>query len=350
MHLESNRPHISPFHSLHRWVTACLCALVLCLTACTYSRPQASDSWIETDASTPDSATFLSTHHYWKKDVFSVIEPFTLSEHPPTELSRLRKAPHDAGIKIEKGNTVFVWELHQADTDGEGTKKVWVKVARDRNCCGWISERELLSHTTPNHPISKFIHRFSDSSLLWYGGIILSACLILMIRKARKRQLHIVHFNDVRSFYPTLLCLTTSAAATLYGTLQRFAPDTWVEYYFHPTLNPLTPGLPALLVLFILSIWGMLIVGIATIEDLRHIPQRFGLLSYLAGLALTCVLLHLLFSLTVHIYVGYPLLALYAGFAFHRHHRLATPHHRCAACGAPLEALGICPQCGQRNV
>ena len=122
-----------------------------------------------------------------------------------------------------------------------------------------------------------------------------------------------------------------------------------MEYYFHPTLNPFTPGLPLILALFIVFLWLMVLVAIATFEDLRHAPEDFGILAYLAGLAMMCVALYLVFSLSVHIYIGYPLLLAYWAFAFWRHHRFYTPHFRCGNCGALLDEAGRCPECGMEN-
>ena len=142
-----------------------------------------------------------------------------------------------------------------------------------------------------------------------------------LIQAARRRHLHIVHFNDIGSFYPTLLCLTVSGAATLYGSLQHFVPETWVEFYYHPTLNPF--GLPLVLSVFVASVWLML-----------------------AGV---CMVLYLFFSLSAPYYVGYPCLVAYWAFAIRSYARHRTPRYVCGRCGAALPRLGRCPHCGAMN-
>ena len=329
-----------------------LCALLLgvlsLFSSCDYSHRTPQDRWIATKGLEPDSIEFRYTHHYWKNDFFMATDTMLLQDFPRTGLSLLRTPDPSAQNYIAAGDEVAVVGIHHvADTLGQ--QQIWVQVARDRFCKGWVSEEVLLDHSIPSRPISKFIYYFSDRSLVYYGSVLLVAALVLMLRLARKRRIPFVHFNDIRSFYPTLLCLTVATEATIYGTMQRFAPETWVEYYFHPTLNPFTPGLPLILALFIVFLWLMVLVAIATFEDLRHAPEDFGILAYLAGLAMMCVALYLVFSLSVHIYIGYPLLLAYWAFAFWRHHRFYTPHFRCGNCGALLDEAGRCPECGMEN-
>lgn len=331
----------------------CLCIL-LCIfplfTSCDYATPVPEDCWESPGPQEPDSVEFLIKHHYWKNDFFVLTDTLVLQDYPRMGLAHLRT---EGGLpaRLEKGDIAGVADIHLAH-GAEGKVTVWVKLARDRFCTGWVEEKDLLRHTIPDRPISKFIYYFSNRSFLYFGSLVLMAALILMIRLARRKKIRFVHFNDVRSFYPTLLCLMVSAEATVYGTIQRFAPDTWVQYYFHPTLHPFADGLPLILSLFLLMFWLIILVGVATLEDLRHIAEDFGITAYCAGLTMTCIALYLLFSLSVHIYIGYPLLLGYWFFAFRRHHRLATPHYRCGHCGAPLDEAGIgdrCPQCGAEN-
>ena len=329
-----------------------LCALLLgvlgLFPSCNYSHRTPQDRWIATKGLEPDSIEFRYTHHYWKNDFFMATDTISLQDFPRAGLALLRSSDVAAQSFVTAGDEVAVVGIHHV-ADSLGQQQIWVQVARDRFCKGWVSEAELLDRSIPSRPISKFIYYFSDRSLVYYGSVLLVAALVLMLRLARKRRIPFVHFNDIRSFYPTLLCLIVATEATIYGTMQRFAPETWVEYYFHPTLNPFTPGLPLILALFIAFLWLMVLVAIATFEDLRHAPEDFGILAYLAGLAMMCVALYLVFSLSVHIYIGYPLLLAYWAFAFWRHHRFATPHYRCGNCGALLDEAGRCPECGVEN-
>ena len=329
-----------------------LCALLLgvlgLFPSCNYTHRTPQDRWIATNGLEPDSIEFRYKHHYWKNDFFMVTDSMVLQNFPRTGLASLRTSESSTPSMVSAGDEVAVVGIHHV-ADSLGQQEIWVQVARDRFCKGWVNEEVLLDCSIPSRPISKFIYYFSNRSLAYYGSVLLVAALVLMLRLARKRRIPFVHFNDIRSFYPTLLCLMVATEATVYGTMQRFAPETWVEYYYHPTLNPFTPGLPLILSLFIAGLWLMVLVAIATLEDLRHAPDDFGIYAYLAGLAMMCVALYLVFSLSVHIYIGYPLLLAYWAFAFWRHHRFATPHYRCGNCGALLNEAGRCPECGVEN-
>lgn len=322
---------------------------VLTLGSCTYHHSGSDDHWTSSGSVEPDSLEFRIKHHYWKNDFFMITDSLKLSEYPRTDVTELLNITAEGSASVvSPGQEVGVIGLIMTHSQRD-RKQIWVQVARDRFCKGWIEEEVLLENSIPARPISKFIYYFSNRSIIYFGSVLLLAAMILMIRLAHRRRIPFVHFNDIRSFYPTLLCLMVATEATIYGTMQRFAPDTWIEYYFHPTLNPLSPHLPLILILFICMLWLTLLVGLATIEDLRHTPEDFGIVSYCAGLAMMCVTLYLVFSLSVHIYIGYPLLLAYWIFAFVRHHRFATPHYRCGNCGSPIEGPGKCPECGMEN-
>ena len=125
-----------------------------------------------------------------------------------------------------------------------------------------------------------------------------------------------VHFNDIPSFYPTVLCLLISASAVLYSSIQLFGAETWRHFYYHPSLNPF--ALPFWLGLFVSSVWAIIIVAIATVEDVtRHLPLGSSIL-YLAGLAAVCAVCYVVFSITTLYYIGYPLLIAYFVFAVRR--------------------------------
>jgi hypothetical protein len=64
------------------------------------------------------------------------------------------------------------------------------------------------------------------------------------------------------------------------------------------------------------SVWAIIIVAIATVEDVtRHLPLGSSIL-YLAGLAAVCAVCYVVFSITTLYYIGYPLLIAYYVFAF----------------------------------
>ena len=59
-----------------------------------------------------------------------------------------------------------------------------------------------------------------------------------------------------------------ATAATLYSSIQHFVPDIWERFYYNPSLNPL--DLPFILSLFMFNVWGIVLVGLATLDDLFH--------------------------------------------------------------------------------
>ena len=73
---------------------------------------------------------------------------------------------------------------------------------------------------------------------------------------------------------------------------------------FHPTLNPF--GLPFILGLFVASVWLIVILAIASVEDVcRQLPFQEAML-YLFALLGVCAGCYLFFSLTTLYYLGYP--------------------------------------------
>ena len=136
------------------------------------------------------------------------------------------------------------------------------------------------------------------------------------VRHLLRRGARIVHFNDIPSIYPTVLCLLVASSAVLYSSIQLFGAETWRHFYYHPSLNPF--ALPFWLGLFVSSVWAIIIVGIATVDDVsRHLPMG-GAVLYLGGLAAVCAVCYVLFSITTLYYIGYPLLIAYYFFAIRR--------------------------------
>ena len=228
----------------------------------------------------------------------------------------------------------------------DSVDSVWVKVARDQQLMGWIHEQDLLSSVVPNDPISRFIYLFSLRHLPFFVCLIVLALALLLVRHVRHAHSRVFLLNDIASVYPTLFMVVLGGAAVLYAHIQRFEPDMWVRFYFHPTLNPFS--LPPVLGVFVVLVWSMIITGIATVEDvIRRLPIDSALL-YLLGLAAVSAVDYVVFSVLTLYYVGYVLWVAYLCFAFHR---LSRSLHRyvCGNCGSRLRTLGKCPHCGTVN-
>lgn len=313
--------------------------VVFLLTSCYNQGQQTPDAWDLTDRQL-DSISFSTTHHYTRNYNFVV----TASQLP------LADAMPDYAfdtLYVTKGDRIVVADIQTLPTDS--IDSVWVKVAHDEMIQGWIRESQLLNGVSPADPISQFIDFFSDTHLL----IFLAFCVVVggtyAMRRLLRRRAYIVHFNDIDSPYPTILCLLVAASATLYASIQLFGAESWRHYYFHPSLNPF--ALPLHLALFVASVWALVIVTIAAVEDtFRQLHTTFDALLYLAGLASVCAVNYVVFSIFTLYYIGYLLLLAYVVFALYRYYHAAHCHYLCGHCGAKLHAKGPCPHCGMVNV
>ena len=152
---------------------------------------------------------------------------------------------------------------------------------------------------------------------------------------------------DISSFYPTLLVITVSVSATLYSSIQLFGAESWRHFYYHPSLNPFS--LPMHLALFISSVWSIIIIAIASIEEtVSRLPLGDALL-YLLGLLTICAVDYVVFSVMTLYYVGYVLLPFYVFYAVRTYFR-SHPLSCCGRCGARLSHKGRCPECGAMNI
>lgn len=315
-----------------------LLATLLLIVSCVYEKPQCIDPWATSDVNAED---FRAAHHYWKNDNFVTTESMPLASHIPGVAGTI--FTRDSSV-LSRYDEIVVANV--AYVPGDNLDSVWVMVARDQVTMGWVRECEFLDKTVPDNFISRFISQFSDNRFLLLFATLVGAALLFIIQRFRKERFLIVHLNDIRSFYPTLLCLTMSVSATIYGSIQTFNPETWKEYFFHPTLNPF--GQPDAIMLFLSSVWLIFIVAGAVIDDLRRQPH-VNAISYLISLGAVCMILYLVFSISVQYHWGYILLAAYWIFALrsHWHHNHAP--YRCGNCGHALQQKGECPHCGAIN-
>ena len=317
--------------------------MVLCC-ACYNHGQQTPDAWItpwsnNLSKQQLDSISFSTTHHYTQNYNFLV----------RADLLPLADNYGDMAFDtmyVTKGQRIVVAEIKTVPADT--IDSVWVKVARDQITQGWVRESELLESVSPDDPISQFIDVFSNTHLL----VFLAFCVVVgsayAMRKLLRRKAYIVHFNDIDSFYPTLLCILMACSATAYATIQTFGAEQWRHYYFHPSLNPFT--LPFTLGLFVASVWAIIIIGVAAVDDTIRRLQASDAFLYLLGLGAVCAVLYVVFSILTLYYIGYLLLPAYIVFALFRWARYAHIPFRCGHCGAALHQKGACPHCGTMNV
>ena len=200
----------------------------------------------------------------------------------------------------------------------------------------------------PDDPISRFIHFFSVRHLGVFLVVFAVSLIVLFWQILGKRKLHVFFFRDILSPYPTYLLITLAASALLYAGIQHYVPETWVLYYYHPTLNPF--GLPLILSLFLCSVWLLLVLAIATIDEvLRQIPTGEGFM-YLLSLLGCCILCYLLFTLAaLSPGASYILYALFVLILLLRYFRHSRARYICGSCGKRMQSLGKCPHCGAEN-
>lgn len=230
----------------------------------------------------------------------------------------------------------------------DSVDSVWVKVAHDQLLMGWTHESELLSSVVPDDPISRFIYLFSLRHLPYFVCLTALALALLVVRRVRHARSRVFLIHDIASVYPTLLTVVLGGAAVLYAHIQRFEPDMWVRFYYHPTLNPFS--LPLLLGLFVLLFWLILILSMAVADEVFDQLPLGGALFYLLTLLGVCMCLYTLFSLAAFYWAGVVLYALYAVAALCRFFLWFRPRYVCGRCGCKMHDLGTCPHCGARNV
>lgn len=290
-----------------------------------------------------DSLDFAVKHHYGQGFNFVVrTDSFYLTVQQPEEI--VSKMPTDSFI-VKSGDRMAVADIRILPDDA--VDSVWLQMATERYEFGWIHESKLLKNVDPDDPISQFISFFSNVHLIIFLVIISLIAAGYLMRKLHRQNAKIVHLNDINSFYPALLALIVAASATFYATIQNFAPEMWREFYFHPSLNPFAQPWP--IEIFLISVWAMLIVGLAAVDDTRHQLRFNDAVLYLCGLAAVCAFNYILFSISTLYYIGYLLLVVYVIYAVRMYLRHGRDAFICGNCGARLHRKGRCPNCGTMN-
>lgn len=336
----------------HAAVSLCLLLyILLAATSCHYPVP--GDHWASNSASEIDSVEFRASHHYWRGYNFVATDTFRILSRPPFTPELIYMA--DTSATVRRRDVLVVEDVAVAPGDTSG---VWVKIAAVAGFdaygqpsdvrSGWVREAVLLAGVVPDTPVSKCIHGFSDRRFKFVFSCLGLAVLFGLLQAVRRRRVRLVRLFSAGSFYPVLLCLSVSAAAVLYQSMQVYVPATWVEFYFHPTLNPFHPDLPPVLSLFVAAIWELAVVGVAVLYDLSRRTDFADACTYVAVLGTACLLLYLVFTLLLPVQAGYVLLPLFWWVALRRWRR-GRARYLCGHCGQPLPSPGRCPRCGVYN-
>ncbi|WP_308763388.1 hypothetical protein [uncultured Bacteroides sp.] len=305
--------------------------LLLCVTACHY---RTSLSSVEKESSKDSVAAVVRERPYALNSNFRVT----------TDTLWLHQLPLLDSIPVREGDELVVAEI-TARKEMEGDS-VWVKVARDQETIGWVPERQLLSHIVPVDPISRCIHLFSNSHALPFFLVLAVFFLCFVYRALRRKQIKLIWLNDIDSVFPITLSWLMAAAATLYNSMQHFVPETWERYYYDPSLNPF--DLPFVLGLFVLSVFLILLLGVALLDDLFHQTTMEVAFFYLLGLASCCIFLYIFFTY-LWVYLAYVAFIAYSVWCVRRLRKANSYPYACGACGAKMRSKGICPHCGALN-
>ena len=298
-------------------------------------------------------ALFLSSCHYSQKDatLYQVGDNFELSiDSLSLQGSRpLHNLPVDTLCErpsIYLGDPLVVAETLVIPEDS--VDSIWVKLARDQFTMGWVHQQDFMESVVPDDPISRFIHLFSLNHLSLFAILLAVALPVLLYQTFSKKKPHVFFLRDILSPYPTYMLITLAASALLYASIQHYVPETWMLYYYHPTLNPF--GLPPVLSLFLCSVWVLLILALATTSEVLHLLPTADALLYLLSLMGVCSVCYLLFTLTFfNPTIGQILFILFAATLLLHYFRHNRPHFLCGNCGKRLRKLGKCPYCGAEN-
>ena len=256
-------------------------------------------------------------------------------------------------VTVTRGRFIAVTDVHHFESALPTSAETWVEIVAETKEKGWIEAEVLTQHAAPNSSIGGlmlWIENYASYLFIAIWGMVFAGWLY-RCRKGVERR--VVEDEMKRlvcpSFYPRWLYLTVATAALIYSTLHNYMPHVWAHYYFHPTLNPLHPDLVLALRLWVVSVWGICLIALATIDDLLHMPHSPRIASRLLQLAATCSLLYMLFGEWISPEWGGLLwAALSIGMLLRR-----RPHaaYQCGNCHHPLQSADeMCPACGARNI
>lgn len=228
----------------------------------------------------------------------------------------------------------------------DSVDSVWAKVARDQFTMGWLHESDLLQASCPDDPISQFIYFFSDGHVLWFLAVTGIALIIVVIHILRRQRFRMLLLDDIPSIYPTILASTLALSALLYAFIQQDIPQQWVQFFYHPTLNPFSQ--PPLLCAFLCTTWALLLLSITVVDDtLKLLPTPEALL-YLFSLLAICMVIYLVLSLLPAL-LALPVGLAFIALAFYRYWTRARARYLCGRCHRKIHHKGPCPYCGAIN-
>lgn len=216
-------------------------------------------------------------------------------------------------LYVYEGERVAVADILTSDSLQIKNDTAWVQLMRDESTFGWVEEMKMREQVVPADPISQAIATFSDAHFNVFVVLIAAIIVVYFVRKKYKNKVPLVHFNDIPTAYPAVLCMMMSTAATLYATIQMFDFEGWQYYYYHPTINPFAEQ--GVIAWFLTLVWVIIIMAVACISEVVNRLKLLDSIVYLLGLFAVCCLDYIIFSKLTLCYIGYPLLVAYFVFA-----------------------------------
>lgn len=338
-----------PLRQLFACIVTCIVAC-LSLNSCNYSGNEG--EWSTESLDVVDSVRFRETHHFWIGTNFYAVDTLSLLIRPPFEVAE--NYPTDSLPLIRKGDAVVIEDI-VADT-ANAARPIWLKIAgieyrgdkqAIKPASGWVLEAQALKRIIPDTPISKIIYILGTSTCRWLLAVI-SVLLFgtVCVRWRGKYKRKILTTN----FYSTPLFMLLSGGVLLHRYIWHYTPETWIEYYFHPTLSPYSPQQPPVINLFLTVFWAIVIVVLAVFEDIRHHSETFGMVcgSFLRT-AIEAAVIFAVFAIMLPFQTLLPLTILYwiTSIVIYVRHR--PRHYYCGKCGAVMTHLGKCEKCGALN-
>lgn len=279
-----------------------------------------------------DSLEFRLLHHYTNNYNFVVKADSLVLVPREDELTDMSC--------VRKDNRIAVADIRELDT-------IWIKVARDQFTMGWIAEDELLKGVVPDDPISQVIDTLTVSRSIWMSILIVLGVIGFFLKRRGLHKLQIFRYDEMDSFYPSLFLILVSSLACLYASIQKFTPEFWQEYYFHPTLNPLI--LPFVMAVLVTLMWSVIIVFIAMLVEVYHHLDFFRGFTYVLEMLGAAMMSYLIISWTTSFYLGYALLAIYIVILLWVYYKYIRCRYICGSCGRSIRQKGICPHCRALN-
>jgi len=292
---------------------------VLTVVSCHDSSQQSTANWDLTQEQR-DSADFTRYHHYNVGTNLVVIKDSLKLNPTPVGWPMSIDMTSDSAAICE-GEDFVVTEIFKPNNpDSLQTDSVWVRIGTDGKPLGWVTEADLLDKSISVGPIARSIYWFSTYHIYWFIIVVVVAGAIVLLRWKKGKSLGLIfNIHKMDSFYPTAFCISIATAAMIYATIQTFATDSWIEFSYNYSLNPL--GQPWLLCSFLVFTWLSVILLLSVVFDMGHKLSPFDFLSFMFGLLTWGGIIYIVVTTTAEYYIGYVIYAAYVIIALQQYIR-----------------------------